>query len=406
MFFSLGSSRYPGSRGGAYGGGYRGGELPPGGYPPHGRNTFHPASGPRAPYHNPNYLGKPKNNKYYQHQLQMGMPPDMGYPEGYPEGYDGEGPPYHFMPNNRFTTSSYRFNKFHGEYAPFPGSGGPGGYNPSHKQQMGARGGQMSPGGADGKADAVEAGQDMIPLPPIVIDSELVAEVNSITSQMAAATAAGKEMTLTQAQQLTLQKHQLLVQQQKTQQQQAQQQLQVNPMLAKKFPNYRLLGRNIFEGNKNQPMPFNKQKRVKVNTYYSRFIKQHPTNNLPLAFQKTVNAGMAQDLDANKALEMEQAVAKAAKKIAKKKKKQAASESSSESASGSSRSRSSSSSRSSGSYSDSGSSTDGEVSKKKLKKKAKKEKMLKKAAAAGEGDQKSKVIYSIWYTKKRNVWNL
>jgi hypothetical protein len=31
------------------------------------------------------------------------------------------------------------------------------------------------------------------------------------------------------------------------------------------------------------------KKRVKANTYYSRFIKQHPTTNLPLAFQKSVS---------------------------------------------------------------------------------------------------------------------
>jgi hypothetical protein len=130
-----------------------------------------------------------------------------------------------------------------------PQMSGAGGYGKSDRQ--------LSPG-ADGKSEMAE---ELIPLPPIVIDSELVAEVNSITSQMAAATAAGKEMTLTQAQQLTLQKHQLLVQQQKTQQQQAQQQMQANPLLAKKFPNYRLLGRNIFEGNKQQPF---QKKRVKV----------------------------------------------------------------------------------------------------------------------------------------------
>ena len=137
--------------------------------------------------------------------------------------------------------------------------------------------------------------------------------------------------------------------------------------------------------------------RVKVNTYYSRFIKQHPTNNLPLAFQKTVNHGMAQDTD--KAQELEAVKAAVKSKAAKKKKKPAASGSSSDSGSGSSGSRSSSSSRSSGSCSDSesSSSADSEAHKKKLKKKAKKEKLkIKKAAAAAAGetevDAKTKVI--------------
>ena len=58
----------------------------------------------------------------------------------------------------------------------------------------------------------------------------------------------------------------------------------------KKYLNYsfkfRLLGRNIFDtGVKQQFL----KKRVKANTYYSRFIKQHPTTNLPLAFQKSVS---------------------------------------------------------------------------------------------------------------------
>ena len=56
--------------------------------------------------------------------------------------------------------------------------------------------------------------------------------------------------------------------------------------LKKKLPNYRLLGRNIFDTNvKSQ---FNKS-RKKTNTYYSRFLKQHPANNLPLAFQKSMS---------------------------------------------------------------------------------------------------------------------
>lgn len=55
---------------------------------------------------------------------------------------------------------------------------------------------------------------------------------------------------------------------------------------AKKMPNYRLIGRNIFDPGAKQQ--FFKVKK-KTNTYYSRFIKQHPTSNLPLAFQKSVS---------------------------------------------------------------------------------------------------------------------
>lgn len=239
---------------------------------------------------------------------------------------------------------------------------------------------------------------------PIVIDADLVAKVNTITSQMAAATAAGKEMNLTQEQQLVLQKHQLLVQQQAAQQQQ----LQNNPVMAKKFPNYRLLGRNIFEPNKNQPFM---KKRVKVNTYYSRFIKQHPTNNLPLAFQKTI--GVNEDKPT-----MPAEKTKKTKKIKKKKKKgkkdgsgadSALSRSSSESnsASGSSGDSSSSSSGSSSDNESNSDSTDGEI--KKSKKKIKKEKKLKTAKAAnvvgetgGIDLDRAKVFLFVWI----NIMNL
>lgn len=140
------SSRYPG-RGGGYGGGYRG-EVGSGGYPAYGsnRNQFHPGH-IRPPYHNPNYLGKPKNNKYYQHQLQMGLQPEMGQfgPDGAP--YENGGP-QHFMSGHRFNTS-YRFNaKFGGgdQY----GNPHYQGYNPNYK-------GQMHPGGYMGKGKAGEA---------------------------------------------------------------------------------------------------------------------------------------------------------------------------------------------------------------------------------------------------------
>ena len=77
----------------------------------------------------------------------------------------------------------------------------------------------------------------------------------------------------------------------------------------KKLPNYRLLGRNIFDANvKNQ---FIKSK-IKTNTYYSRFLKQHPVNNLPLAFQKSMS--LAED----KALEEKEKKQKKDKKKHKK----------------------------------------------------------------------------------------
>lgn len=56
--------------------------------------------------------------------------------------------------------------------------------------------------------------------------------------------------------------------------------------LPKKLPNYRLLGRNIFDANVKQQFL---KSRKKTNTYYSRFIKQHPANTLPLAFQKSMS---------------------------------------------------------------------------------------------------------------------
>lgn len=81
------------------------------------------------------------------------------------------------------------------------------------------------------------------------------------------------------------QKYQQLL---KLQQQQQLNQQQMSLLLSnKKFPNYRLLGRNIFEPHVKQK--FFQRKPIKTNTYYSRFIKQHPTNNLPLVFQKSVS---------------------------------------------------------------------------------------------------------------------
>ena len=77
---------------GGGGGGYRNGSFYGGGGLV---RAAHP--GPGGVYLNPNYLGKPKNNRYYQHQLQMGnvvagAEIGGGYdggPMGGAEGYHG-----------------------------------------------------------------------------------------------------------------------------------------------------------------------------------------------------------------------------------------------------------------------------------------------------------------------------
>lgn len=136
------------------------------------------------------------------------------------------------------------------------------------------------------------------PKSPSTTDPDLAIAVGEITSAIAAASADGKELILNEEQKTTLQRHQQLIQEfqqkklkhqqlLKIQQQQQLSQQQMSMLLSnKKFPNYRLLGRNIFEPNVKQKFF---QKRIKTNTYYSRFIKQHPTTNLPLVFQKSVS---------------------------------------------------------------------------------------------------------------------
>lgn len=199
--------------------------------------------------------------------------------------------------------------------------------------------------------------------PLIEIDSELTNAVAEITEAIASASASGKELTLTQEQQLILQKHQNLVQQQHQQQlrhQQQQQQLNQANAQAKKQPNYRLLGRNIFDTGVKQQFF---KKRIKANTYYSRFIKQHPTVNLPLAFQKSVS--LAED----KALEEKEKSDEAKNDLLEKSKEnRKASRSSSRSSSASSSSSNSSTSSSSSSADSKGS----QKIKKKKKKKANK----------------------------------
>lgn len=171
------------------------------------------------------------------------------------------------------------------------------------------------------------------PKSPSSLDPELTELVCDITSAIANASAEGREYVLSDEQKKTLEKHQQLIQeyQQKKQKYQQllklRQQSQLNPeqmsmLLAnKKFPNYRLLGRNIFEPNNKQKVF---QKRIKTNTYYSRFIKQHPTNNLPLVFQKSI--GLNEDKSEAEAVVEK---SKKSKKKSKKKKKLAGSSDSS-----------------------------------------------------------------------------
>ncbi|RNA01579.1 caspase activity and apoptosis inhibitor 1-like, partial [Brachionus plicatilis] len=179
------------------------------------------------------------------------------------------------------------------------------------------------------KDEAKEPDAEVIeePKSPSNTDPELTELVCEITSAIANASAEGREYVLSEEQKRTLEKHQQLIQdyQQKKQKYQQllklRQQSQLNPeqmsmLLAnKKFPNYRLLGRNIFEPNNKQKVF---QKRIKTNTYYSRFIKQHPTNNLPLVFQKSI--GLNEDKE-------EESGEKSKKKKSKKKKKKSASSS-------------------------------------------------------------------------------
>lgn len=242
-------------------------------------------------------------HKFYQHSggVPPSLPPhlagnadDQDAPHPTYPGSGYAGPPHRFNPN-------YHYMKFE-QYHQYP-SNNPH-YNPHYnKQYPGSKGGKESGDkekhsgsdnetGNSGNEGAVGGASS-----DIEIDSELTTAVAEITSAIAAASASGKELTLTQEQQLTLQKHQLLVQQQQQLKQQKAQQIQMTQLqmqqanqasALKKFPNYRLLGRNIFDGGVKQPF-FQKKKINKANTYYSRFIKQHPTMNLPLAFQKSVS---------------------------------------------------------------------------------------------------------------------
>jgi hypothetical protein len=264
------------------------------------RNQFYPPHG-NHPYH-PKYMGKFKN-RFFAPNLgphHPGGPPHQSQLDPQYEGYNNY-PPYFGGSGNPRFFPNYRYNpKLDGAYnqaphypnqfdqPPYPG--GP--QAPSAKPGRG-KPAELNTSGESASGDAaastnLEANASEIAAPnsPPPIDPELTKAVTEITEAIAAASAAGKEVALTKEQQLTLQKHEQLVQQQELYRlQQSQQQLN-NPLAAKKFPNYRLLGRNIFDTGVKQQFF---KKRIKANTYYSRFIKQHPTTNLPLAFQKSVS---------------------------------------------------------------------------------------------------------------------
>ena len=339
-------------------------------YIPNNRNQFYPGMPP--PPHMHSYMG-PKYGKFNK-KFYPNMGPQMEFNGETAGNYDGPQPyPHHFMP--RFPNYRYLGNNFnpnfngHHNYQTHPMHMKPGQPFPKNKTDL-EQSEQTEPEAATTS-----------PTSTIVIDPELVNAVTEITTAMANATAVGKELSLTAEQQALLQKHQQLVGQQNAQLQ-SQANALLNPLAKSKFPNYRLLGRNIFEPNKNQFIP---KKRVKENTYYSRFIKQHPTNNLPLAFQKSVSLAEDKALEEK---ENQQTVSKKIKKKRSKKKKNTSDSSGSESDSSSSTSSStgSSSSSSSSSYNSSTStnsdsaSSDGEIKKtngdltdkkkKKLKKKS------------------------------------
>ena len=327
-------------------------------------------------------------NKYFQHSggLPPPLPPHLG---GNVDDQDPPHPPYpgsgYAGPPHRYNPNYHYMNKFD-QYRQYPPNTPH--YNPHFNKQYAGKGGKESieedkNSGSDNEAaNSGNEGAGGGASSDIEIDSELTNAVAEITTAIATASASGKELTLTQEQQLTLQKHQLLVQQQQQLKQQKAQQLQMTQLqmqqanqasALKKFPNYRLLGRNIFDGGAKQPF-FQKKKINKANTYYSRFIKQHPTMNLPLAFQKSV--GLAEDKaleDREKlpytesvfasSLQAEANLKKEKKKLTKRAKKKATkkranNESNSDSDSSSSSITSKGSSKSSGSIN---SSTSGEI---------------------------------------------
>jgi hypothetical protein len=88
------------------------------------------------------------------------------------------------------------------------------------------------------KNEEINKDFDSLNKSPTSIDPELTKAVTEITEAIAAASASGKDIILSKEQQTLLQKHEQIVQQNQRQQQQ-QVQVPLNPLLAKKLPNYR-----------------------------------------------------------------------------------------------------------------------------------------------------------------------
>ena len=356
----------------------------PYGMPNSNRNQFYPPP-PHAYMNQPKYMPNSKyKGRYYQPGAPPGLPPHPMQMS--PDDPSANPPPYSYGPPHRYNNPSnyYMNSKYNDQYHSYPQ---PHPYNSNNMYNPKPFSSKMEPkqqskqsGDAKNDSSSLNSSasnddskletsntEQQLPVEPrsplIEIDSELTNAVAEITEAIASASASGKELTLTQEQQLILQKHQNLVQQQHQQQlrhQQQQQQLNQANAQAKKQPNYRLLGRNIFDTGVKQQFF---KKRIKANTYYSRFIKQHPTVNLPLAFQKSVS--LAED----KALEEKEKSDEAKNDLLEKSKEnRKASRSSSRSSSASSSSSNSSTSSSSSSADSKGS----QKIKKKKKKKANK----------------------------------
>ncbi len=227
--------------GGRYGGGRpylgRGGYtnpnmMPPGSYgmPNSNRNQFYPPHMP-PPHAMPPYMGMHnhkfgKFNKKYYSNMDPSMEPFAG-PEGANTNYEGGpaaagmGPPYrqHFMP--RFN-SNYRY--LANQFNPHFNGGNPqhGGYPPLHHMNMKQKpfpsskvidSSDPTENNETGEAGTAATASSSPPttVQTVVIDPELVNAVQEITTAIANATAAGKELTLTAEQQAILQKHQQLV---------------------------------------------------------------------------------------------------------------------------------------------------------------------------------------------------
>ena len=241
----------------------------PYGAPSSNRNQFYPPDpsgyyASQSKYMPPNPKYSKNYSKYYQHSggAPPSLPPHLAGLDHDQDPASGAypPPPHRFNPNFHYAggPNQYRGGPYppsaHHYAAMYNAKSGSFAHGKHAKDGDNSSEKEKNSGASDN--DAPHSGAEDA---EFEIDSELTNAVAEITSAIATASASGKELTLTQEQQLTLQKHQLLVQQQqqlRLQQKQAQQAaLQMQQQMAgpggaslKKFPNYRLLGRNIFDG--------------------------------------------------------------------------------------------------------------------------------------------------------------